>query len=81
MVVRNKCRNKNYAQQQNMDSCIKRPMVFFFFFGFEEGERFFGLFGFFIASNVFPQDVLNSTTLLSHMLCPKFSPKILPFHI
>jgi hypothetical protein len=44
-----------------------------FFFCFEEGERFFGLFGLLLLPMFYPQDVLNSTTLLSHMLCPKFS--------
>jgi hypothetical protein len=44
MVVRNKCRNKNYAQQTNMDS--RDPWFFFFFVLKRFGERFFGLFGF-----------------------------------
>ncbi len=41
-------------------------------FVFWGGSGTFGLFGFFVVSHVFPQDVLNNTILLSHMFCPKF---------
>jgi hypothetical protein len=67
-------RNKKFAcsQREGWIYALKRVHLFFFLGGGEFGQ--YNIFIFFCVPTMFPKGVPNSTTLLSHMVCPKFVP-------
>jgi len=61
-----------HAANERAEYMRSRGFIFFFFLGGGEFGQYNTLF--FCVPTMFPKGVPNSTTLLSHMVCPKFVP-------